>query len=207
MAAFSFDGIDPVELLERLTLYAYDLFGCFPNPNFEPVLRGSGDSPEDLAMDTFGKFLDPNDDSVKWKRTERPTMWTLLAFLKKVLQNDFFDLKKSKRYETTVIRDGRSPDGDSDLSLDDFAANLESAEGRTIRKEQREFLLGKFADEPELRDLLAAQLEPEAYNAYTNKDLATLLDTDVPDIENRKKRLSLRLRKLQTGDQAGRHHG
>ena len=105
------------------------------------------------------------------------------------------------------LADGRSPDGESDLSLDDFAAKLESAEGRAIRNEQREFLLGKFADEPELRDILAAQLEPEAYNAYTNKDLATLLGTDVPDIENRKKRLSLRLRKLQTGDQAGREHG
>ena len=204
MSTFSFDGLDPVELLERLTLYAYELFGCFPNPHFEPVVRGSGDGPEDLALATFTKFLDPNDDSIKWKRAERPTLWSLLAFLKKVLQNDFLDLMKSKRYQTTVIRDGKAQDGKTDLSLDDFASNDETPEVQVIRKQQREILLGKFANEPDLGDVLEAQLEPEAYNAYTNKDLASLLSTNVSDIENRKKRLSLRLRKLQKGERAER---
>jgi DNA-directed RNA polymerase specialized sigma24 family protein len=73
---------------------------------------------------------------------------------------------------------------------------VESPEGQAIRAQQREQLLAAFEDAPDLRDVLAVQLDPDGYNAYTNQDLATLCDTTVSDIENRKKRIARRLQRL-----------
>src|ERR1044072_7125234 len=66
VSGFSFETIDPLELFERLVLRAYGIFGCFPDPHFEPVLAVYCDAPEDLAMDTITKLLDPDDHTVQW---------------------------------------------------------------------------------------------------------------------------------------------
>ena len=79
------------------------------------------------------------------------------------------------------------------MTLDDFITTLESPEAKAIRKQQREQLLAKFKDEPELKELLTVQLDPEGFQAYTNKELAVLFSTTVDEIENRKKRLMNRL--------------
>ena len=42
------------------------------------------------------------------------------------------------------------------------------------------------------------QLDPEGFQALTNKELAVVLSTTVDEIENRKKRLMNRLFKFQT---------
>src|SRR6266849_9330585 len=80
---FSFGEIDPEDLLRRLTLYAYSLFGCFPDPIFEPVMKFHGASPEDLAIAALTRLLDPDDHGVEWKPEHGPiTKDSLLAFLK-----------------------------------------------------------------------------------------------------------------------------
>jgi hypothetical protein len=56
--------------------------------------------------------------------------------------------------------------------------------------------LSRLDDEPELRDLLAVQLDPDGYMARTNQEVAQLLETTVSDIENRKKRLNRRLLRI-----------
>jgi DNA-directed RNA polymerase specialized sigma24 family protein len=194
VSEFSLAGIDPLEVVERLTLEAYRLFGVFPDDESEPALRVFGDGPKDLAMATFVKFLDPEDRTVKWKESwGRPTQDTLFRFLRKVMRNDFIDRKRSKRYHLTSYPEGESADGQQTMSFDDYAAAIESPEGQAIRAQQREQLLDSFNDEPELRDVLAVQLDPAGYCAHTNQDLAGLLDTSVSDIENRKKRIARRL--------------
>ena len=96
MKAFSFGEIDPEDLLRRLTLYAYTLFGCFPDPIFEPVLKFHGASPEDLAIATLLRLLDPDDHSVEWKASYGSmTRHSLLGFLKTVLVHDFIDMKRA----------------------------------------------------------------------------------------------------------------
>lgn len=102
------------------------------------------------------------------------------------------------------LLDDGAANGEGQLTLDDFIAALESPEAAIIREEQREQLLSQFDNEPELKELLTVQLDPEGYNAYTNKELAALLDTTVDEIENRKKRLMNRLLKLQRRAQGGR---
>jgi len=206
VSEFSLAGIDPLEVVERLTLDAYRLFGAFPDEESEPALRVFGDGPKDLAMATFVKFLDPEERAVKWKESwGKPTRDTLYRFLRKVMRNDFIDMKRSKRYQRTKYPEGESADGEQTMSFDDYAAVIESPEGQAIRAQQREELLDSFSDEPELRDVLAVQLDPAGYCAHTNQDLAGLLDTSVSDIENRKKRIARRLQQQARPVQEASH--
>jgi DNA-directed RNA polymerase specialized sigma24 family protein len=199
---FSFGDVDPEELLQRLTIYAYSLFGCFPDPTFEPVLKVHGVSPEDLSIATLTKFLDPDDHTVEWKASHgEPTMESMLAYLKQVLYHDFVDMKRSRLYKATLHMDTCSTDdgaGDHDMSLDDFIVHIETAEARVIRAQTRTSLLAYFEGQPDLHELLTIQLDPEGFQAYSNIELAALCSTSVSEIENRKKRLMNRLSKLQS---------
>ena len=197
MSEFSLAGIDPLAIVERLTLEAYRLFGVFPDDESEPSLRVYGDGPKDLAMATFLKLLDPDGAGVAWKESwGRPTQETLFRFLRKTMRNDFIDMKRRKLYRQSTYPEGESADGERTISFDDFAGALESPEGQAMRAQQREQLLDSFSDEPDLRDVLAVQLDPAGYCAHTNQDLAQLLDTSVSEIENRKKRIARRLQRL-----------
>lgn len=174
------DGYGAAELAQRLTLYAYGLFGCYPQPSVEPALRVSGKSPEDLAMDVLARYFDPRDGSVHWQ----PERGRLLPYLKRVLWSDFVDLKRAGLYRHT--------DG-GEAAFDAMAGAGEGAEARLRRLETRERLLAALADEPELRAMLELQFAPEGFPGYTNQELAAKLGTSVSEIENRKKRLLRRL--------------
>ena len=203
MTNFSFGDVDPEELLQRLTLYAYSLFGSFPDPRFEPVLKAHGASPADLAVETLAKFLDPDDHTVEWKTSAgKVTMDSLLAYLKPVLYHDFIDLKRKHSYKTSIFLHTHCTSDEAandEMTLDDFIARLESPESRAIRLQQREQLLARFEGEPDLHELLMVQLDPDGFQAYSNIEVAKLLETTVSEIENRKKRLINRLLKLQRG--------
>ncbi|MEK7992647.1 MAG: hypothetical protein AAB403_02475, partial [Planctomycetota bacterium] len=183
MAEFSFAGIDVMELLERLTLHAYRQYGHFPHPHFSPVMCGYGDSPEDLAEETITKFLDPDDQTVKWPaKWGKPTKAALLGYLEEVITNDFLDRKRSKRYKTRADLPPVETDDESGITLDQLAVYLETPEAIAIRNECYQRLRAYLADEPELRDLLDIQLDPDGYRAYTNQEAAGLLNTTVEEI-------------------------
>jgi DNA-directed RNA polymerase specialized sigma24 family protein len=198
---FSFGQIDPEDILQRLTVFAYSLFGSFPDPSFEPVMKFHGASPEDVAVATLARLLDPDDHKVEWNPAQGPmTRDALLAYLKTALFHDFIDMTRKRMYKASaylpLVADNPGG-GEDEMTLDDFIGKLESPETRAIRKEQQERLVARFDNEPELKELLTAQLDPDGYQAYTNKELAALLGTTVDEIENRKKRLLNRLLKLQ----------
>ena len=116
-----------------------------------------------------------------------------------MLANDFVDMKRSKRYKTTVFASPLSRDadaGETGISLEDFSAHIESPEGRAIWEAQRTRLLQSFQDEPDLEELLIVQLDPQGYQAFTNQDLSALLDIPISDVVNRKKKLSRRLMRI-----------
>lgn len=208
MAEFTFGDIDIVELFERLTRHAYTLYGCFPSPHFSPVMRGYGDSPEDLAKETITKFLDPEDTTVKWpSKRGTPAKAALLGYLKETLTNDFLDRKRSKRYKTQVELPPAETADENGITLDDLAVYWETPEAIAIRNQCCEQILAYLSDEPDLRDLLSVQLNPDGYQAYTNQERARLLDTTVDEIENRKKRLERRLLKFQRERSSGRGEG
>jgi len=208
LAEFTFGDINVVELFERLTRHAYTVCGCFPSPNFSPVIRGYGESPEDLAKETITRFLDPEDATVKWPRSRgKPTKAALLSYLKETLTNDFLDRKRSKRYKTQVELPSAGTDDENGITLDDLAVNWETPEAIAIRNQCYEQMLSYLSDEPDLRDLLTVQLNPDGYQAYTNQERAQLLDTTVDEIENRKKRLERRLLRFHRERSSGSSEG
>jgi hypothetical protein len=208
LAEFTFGDINVVELLERLTRHAYTLCGCFPSPHFSPVIRGYGDSPEDLAKQTITRFLDPEDATVQWPSSRgKPTKGALLGYLKETLTNDFLDRKRSKRYKTQVELPSAGMDDENGITLDDLAVNWETPEAIAIRNQCYEQMLSYLRDEPDLHDLLTVQLNPEGYQAYTNQERARLLGTTVDEIENGKKRLERRLLRFQRERASGRSEG
>ena len=200
MAELSLAGIDMEELLLRLTMHANALFQWFPTGDDQMALSGDGSGPEDLAMTVICRFLDPDDMTVRWKSGQKKLYQaSLLAFLKTVLYRDFLDLKRSKRYKTTVIATVTSrPDEQEviEMSLDDFCAAIDTPEGFAILQEQREQLLADMEDDPDIQEMLMVQLAPEGYHAFTNQDLASLFEISVAEVENRKKRLSRRLHQI-----------
>jgi DNA-directed RNA polymerase specialized sigma24 family protein len=163
------------------------------------VVLAGGESPEDLATNVVMRFLDPNDRTVRWA-PERgtPTTDGVHALLRQALRNDFLDIKKSKRYKTTVyVNNGESVDeAGKGLTLDQLAVHLETPEGKLLKKQRVEAIITEFADDPKALDILQLQLDPEGYNAFSNQELAELLDITVSEVENRKKRISNRLLRI-----------
>lgn len=197
---------DVEDVLKRLTLYACVLFAVLPDQAREVTVGGLGIGPEDLAQEVVLRFLDPQDHTVTWKTSSgTPTPSRLLSYLKKVLQHDLFDLRKRHAHKKTVSTEAHAQEeaeaNGPPQSLDDFPARTESPDDAAIKGEQHEWLLRQFDSEPALRELLEVQLDPEGWNAHTNLELADLLGTSVPEIENRKKRLMRRLAALAAGRQ------
>jgi DNA-directed RNA polymerase specialized sigma24 family protein len=197
---YSFAGVDFGEVLERLVLYAQNLnVGLVCTGLDEKILTG-GDSAEDLSMTVLQKFIDPLDASVAWSDQKgEPTTSKVVAYLKKVMRNDLFDLKKSKRFTTTIhsdlagLDDGQDPAAPRPPQL---AGTHDTLEAGVLKRERREWILGQFDGEPELKEILLLLLGPDGWKGFSNQQLSELLDISVRDVENSKKRIKLRLRKL-----------
>src|SRR5579871_3042888 len=195
MAEMSLGDVDVEAVLLRLTRHAQGLFGATRALAIEPVdiAYAGGDGPEDLAMNLLLRFLDPNDNAVRWNdEIGRPNTDGVYAFLRKALDRDFIDLKKSKRYRTTIYLEKDGVD-EQQLTLEQLAVYLETPEGALLRQERRKVIIAKFSDDPQAQEMLELQLDDDGYSAFSNQELATLLDTTVSDIENRKKRVKTRL--------------
>lgn len=211
MADTSLAGVDLEEVLLRLTRYSQALFGAFRALGFESldVVYPGGDGPEDLAMNLVVNFLDPADHGVEWKDGQtRPSTDRVYALLKKALERDFLDLKKSKRYKTTIYPVQQSGEDQTGLTLEELAVYLETPEGLLLKKERVRLIVDEFADDEKAQQIVRLQLDPQGYNAFTNQELAELLETSVDDIENRKKRVKNRLLQiLQRHEKGTRTYG
>ena len=206
MAEISLGDVDIEAVLLRLTRHAQGLFGAVRSLGVEPVdiAYAGGEGPEDLAMNLLLRFLDPRDDKVRWNEgLGRPSTDGLYAFLRKALDRDFLDLKKSKRYRTTVYLEREDRDGAQELTLEQLAVYLETPEGALLKQERKKAIIEEFSDDPEAQEILKLQLDDDGYNAFSNQELAHLLDTTVADIENRKKRVKTLLLRIQRRQSEG----
>lgn len=200
MAEISLGDVDVEAVLYRLTRHAQGLFGaarCLGVDHADIAVAG-GDGPEDLAMNLLLKFLDPQDRTVRWHEDRgRPTTDGVYVLLRTALDRDFLDLKKSKRYRTTVYL---NKDGDGDgpeLTLEQLAVYLQTPDGELLKKERTKAIIEEFADDAPAQEILKLQLDDDTYNAFTNQELAVLLDIPVDEVENRKKRVKTRLLRIQ----------
>ena len=202
MADTSLIAVDIEEVLDRLTLYAQNLTGAFVCLGLDEIALPGGESAGDLALATLLKFLDPSDTSVTWSESRgQPTTSSVYVYLRKVLEHDFLDLMKKKSYQTTVYVDGYERESAEDeekpaITLEQLAVDFGTPEGQMRKLERIHKIVKEFEDEPELKEIIELQMDPEGYNAFTNQELAKLLDTTVRDIEARKKRIKLRLKRI-----------
>jgi DNA-directed RNA polymerase specialized sigma24 family protein len=198
MTETSFAAVDFEEVLGRLTLHALNLNAAMVCAGLKEKVLPGGDSAADLAQTTLLKFLDPQDTSVKWNEQKgQPTTPGVLAYLRKVLTRDFLDLKKSVRYQKTIYENPNEGATEGiGMTFDQMAGTLETAEDMVNKAQEIEWILKQFETQPELKEIAKLQLDPRGYNAFSNQELAKLLDTPVHEIENRKKRIKLILRKL-----------
>ena len=72
-----------------------------------------------------------------------------------------------------------------------------------LKQERKKAIIEEFSDDPEAQEMLTLQLDDDGYNAFTNQELAELLNTTVADIENRKKRVKTRLLRIQRRQSEG----
>ncbi len=200
MAEISLGDVDIEAVLFRLTRHAQGLFGALGFLGVEPVdiAFAGGDGPEDLTMNLLMRFLNPHDSGVRWQEERgRPTTDGVYALLRTALDRDFLDLKKSRRFRTTVYLDREAGDDGQALTLEQLAVYLETPEGALLKLERKRKIIEEFSDDTRAQEIVKLQLDDDGYNAFTNQELATLLDSTVADIENRKKRVKTRLLRIQ----------
>ena len=213
MSELSLAQVDLEEVLHRLALHARHLITAARCLGVEDLELPGGDSPVDLASATLLKFLDPRDGTVVWSESKGPpTTAGLLTFLRLVLERDFLDLVRSKRYRATVYPDRNKEDvetqGVDGDWFDSLPTHSPSPENEAMSHRVRAWLLEQFREEADLEAILRFQLEMDGYNAFTNLELARMLAVPVAEIENRKRRLKTRLNNLASGHQMRRaKHG
>lgn len=177
------------ELLNRLTAHAVRLFGTAGLRGPDTVLKGTGKSPEDLAMETILKLTG---GELKYHRSKGP----LVPYLAKVMERDFLDLLRLKSYQTTEIvpplvrasEDG--PDGKAGgRSLDSFTKD---SPGLNVisEAEEKSRILDLVKGDQELEDYVVAVLD---FHLEKREEIAERLRTDPADITNRRKRVRRRL--------------
>jgi len=72
-----------------------------------------------------------------------------------------------------------------------------------LKQERKKAIIEQFSEDPEAQEMLKLQLDDDGDKAFTNKELAELLDTTVADIENRKKRAKTRLLRIRRRQSEG----
>jgi DNA-directed RNA polymerase specialized sigma24 family protein len=192
--------VDLEDVLHRLTWHARHLIDAAACLGADEIVMRGGEGPADLASQTLLKLLDPEDKTVVWsEKRGQPTTAGLVAYLRVVLERDFLDLVRSKRYRTTVYPDQKH-DAEDDrppgVRMDQIPAKSASPEEVAAQRQQTSWVLAQFVAYPELEAILKLQLEPNGYNAYSNQELARMLGLTVTEIENRKKRVKTRLKVL-----------
>lgn len=213
MTELSLAQVDFKEVLYRLALHARRLITAARCLGVEELVLPGGDSPEDLASATLLKLLDPRNSSVVWSESKGPpTSEGLMAFLRVVLERDFLDLVRSRRYRDTLYPDHSEENtGRQEFSadwLENIATSSTNPEQEAVNHKATGWLLNQFREDPELEAILRLQLEMDGYNAFSNLELSRMLAVPVAEIENRKRRLKSRLKSLASGRQTkGAKHG
>jgi DNA-directed RNA polymerase specialized sigma24 family protein len=160
----------------------------------EQVLRPYGKSPEDYVQEVLTRLWDESDTGVNWNTARgKPTTQGVIAFLKKVLLNDFIDDRRERSQH-------RRTQGLTPATADDGADALDPPDSRQpsqevlVDKVHRDRLFEQLfesasGDEP-LEEYLLLQCGDDGYNGYTPARAAELLNTTVDDIQNRKRKCS-----------------
>jgi len=175
------------ELLKKLTAYAVLLFAQAGLTGSDVSLRGTGVSPQDLAIGTLDKLVC---GELNYHRTKG----RLDSYLATVMVHDFLDIVRSKAYTTSVASDSEdsetpAPDHPHHAQFDGSPSQPD-LHSYVADREYKEKVYDLLEGERDLEEMAYAVLELDAIKP---QDIAGLLKTDATDIQNRKKRMRRRL--------------
>jgi DNA-directed RNA polymerase specialized sigma24 family protein len=173
-------------LLRKLTAYAVVLFAQSGLSGSEVSLRGSGLSPEDLAVATLGKLVS---GELNYHRSKG----RLDSYLATTMRHDFLDLLRSKAHSTSVDLESSHkdtvPEHTQDVRLD-CSPRQHDPVAIVAEQECRQKVFALVKGDRDLEEMAYAIVE---LNATNPRDIAELLKTHTTDIQNRKKRMRRRL--------------
>lgn len=175
-----------LNVLRRLTAVALNLFGkerLFSGPDWDPVLKGLGKSPSDLAADALTEFYA---NRAAYPRAKTEGQIFAVAF--RIMTRDFVDaVSKNHAYTTTKAT--------SDEDWQTFAAPPYDDPERVFDAEDLAKKFYKYVDgDQELKDVIdaAAYLATNQMEPLKRSDIADLLSVSVDEISKRNNRLKYR---------------
>jgi hypothetical protein len=149
----------------------------------------TGMTPKDFVSNAVMRLVDPRDTTVDWSEKHgKPTTDSVSALLREVIRRDFIDAKKLPRYTTTRAIDDEKAAEHVPLAA---ASPATIAIERVDRNRLRDELFAFIGDrDPEVLEYLRIQLPDEGVVGYPPRKAAQLLKTTIPDINNRKRRVT-----------------
>lgn len=175
-----------LNVLRKLTAVALNLFGkerLFGGPEWDPVLKGLGKSPSDLAADALTQFYANRAAYPKAKTEDQ-----IFAVAFRIMSRDFIDaVSKNHAYTTT--------NATSDEEWQTFAALTSDHPERGFDAEDLAKKFYRYVDgDQELKDVIdaAAYLATNQLEPLKRSDIAYLLSISVDEISKRNNRLKYR---------------
>lgn len=172
-----------LNVLRKLTAVALNLFGkerLFGGPDWDPVLKGLGKSPSDLAADALAEFYANRAAYPKAKTEDQ-----IFAVAFRIMTNDFVDaVSKNHAYTTTMAA--------SDEDWQTFAAPPFDDPERVFDAEDLAKKFYRYVEgDQELKDVIdaAAYLATNQREPLKRSDIADLLSVSVDEISKRNNRL------------------
>jgi len=181
------------EIVKKLTIYAYSIV---PRSS---VIRGVGDGPEDLVVETLRRWWDPS-TKVKWDSERgQPNLGGIIALLKRVMKNLFLDsLKTADHKRAAELGD----DEDAPSALSRMTARQHDPDALLARSYLQE-LTGRvlaLADEADDAEVVRyVELQTKEGGPYKNQEAAERLGMEPSDVVNLRKRLDRYLLKAREG--------
>jgi len=198
-----FKDVDWIEVLERLTLDSLRLFNASRFATEERVLASFGDGFEDLPQEVILELLDEDNPKVTWSNARGPaTTAGVVAYLRSVLRNDFYDRVRRKRLKKQRSIVMSTADDEEVRYLVDPADPTPGVEDILIRHEHvaplRKRLDDDFKARPDddLQLYLMLQFDGDEYVPYTPRDAAKELGVEAKQIYLLKEKLERRINRL-----------
>lgn len=182
------------EIVKKLTVYAYSIV-----PR-SVVLRGLGDGPEDLVVETLRRWWDPS-TKVKWDSDRgQPSLGGIIAFLKRVMKNLFLDSLKTADHQRAadIGDDEHAPSGmTSGVTARRHDADALLARSYLHELAGRVLAIAGQADDTEV--VRYVELQTKEGGPYKNQEAAERLGVEPSDVVNLRKRLDRYLLKAREG--------
>jgi len=181
------------EIVKKLTIYAYSIVPS------HVVIRGVGDGPEDLVVETLRRWWDPS-TKVKWNSDRgQPNLGGIIALLKRVMKNIFLDSLKTADHKRAA---DTGDDADAPSAMSKMTARQHDADAllaRTYLQElaERVLALAEEADDTEV--VCYVELQTKEGGPYKNQEAAERLGIEPSDVVNLRKRLDRYILKAREG--------